>query len=180
VGILEWLGAHLPGWALSLIRTHFARPHPELKIHELEATGGGTNVDFQMLVQNVGTKPMRYTVVARVGDTPVQVLNSPIYLLTNTPPTAVQIRVPRPAHGDLVKEFNCETTLYGEELVVEVAGEKRSETATWREHVYTVEENRERHAIQQRVWRRGRGEETEADVRANWLAEKERELDERD
>jgi hypothetical protein len=94
-----------------------------LKIHEVEATGGGTNIDFHVVVQNVGTKPMRYHVTARVVGTPVQVLDPTVDLLPNTPPTTVQIRVPRPDLGDLVKEFNNETTLYGEELVVEVADE---------------------------------------------------------
>jgi hypothetical protein len=84
----------------------------------------------------------------------------------------VRIRVPRPALGDLVEEFNREPTLYGRELVVEVADEKRSQTVTWREHVYTAEENRERQAIQQRVWRRGRGEQTESDLRHEWLGER--------
>jgi hypothetical protein len=171
VGVLEWLGAHLLGPFVSLYRALASRPRPELKVHELVATGGGTNVDFHVVVQNVGTKPMRYTVTARVGETQVQVLNSPVDLLTNTPPTTVEIRIARPAVGDLVKEFNSETTLYGEELVIEVADDKRSQTITWREHVYSEEENRERHAIQQRVWRRGRGEETEVDMRAEWLAE---------
>ena len=70
-------------------------------------------------------------------------------------------------------------TPYGEELVVEVASPKRTETETWREHVYTAEENGIRHEIQQRVWRRGRGEETEADLRAEWRAERDARLDDR-
>jgi hypothetical protein len=170
VGILEWIGAHLLAPVVNLYRAFASRPRPELKIHELVPTGGGTNVDFRVVVQNVGTKPMRYAVTARVGETPVQVLDSPVDLLTNAPPTSVQIRVARPTLGDLVKEFNSDTTLYGMELVVEVA-EKRSQTKTWREHVYTVEENRVRYEIQPRVWRRGRREETEVDLRAEWLAD---------
>jgi hypothetical protein len=80
--------------------------------------------------------------------------------------------VPRPAQGDLVKEFNDATTLYGEQLVVEAAADPDGLTAeTWREQIYDSETERERHAIQQRAWRRGRGEETPADLRAEHLWE---------
>jgi hypothetical protein len=171
VGVLEWVGAHLLAPIVNLYRAFATRPRPELRIHELLPTGGGTDVDFRLVVQNVGTKPTRYTICARVDETSVRVLNSPVDLLTNTPPTNIDIRVPRPALGDLVKEFNRDTTLYGRELVVDVADEKRTQTTSWREHVYTIEENLTRHDIQQRIWRRGRGEETEADRRAEWLAE---------
>jgi hypothetical protein len=61
--------------------------------------------------------------------------------------------------------------LYGEELVVVLADEKRRATKTWREHVYTREENSVRHGIQQRYWRRGRGKATEADARAEQQAD---------
>jgi hypothetical protein len=74
-------------------------------------------------------------------------------------------------HSAIVKEFNSETTLYGEELVVMVSDEKRSKTKAWREHVYTVEENRARYETQQRVWRRGRRQGTEDDLRAESLAQ---------
>jgi hypothetical protein len=142
MGILEWIGAHLLGPLVSLYRTIPNKPRPELTIHELVATGGGTHVDFHVLVQNVGTKSTRANVVARVGEREVLVLTPTVELLPNAPSETVQIRVPRPELGDLVKEFNSETTLYGRELVVELADEKRRETESWREKVYVPEENR--------------------------------------
>jgi hypothetical protein len=45
------------------------------------------------------------------------------------------------------------------------------ETA-WREAIYDPDTNRARHEIQQRYWRRARGEETEADLWAEHLAER--------
>jgi hypothetical protein len=41
----------------------------------------------------------------------------------------------------------------------------------WREHIYDAEANYQRYEIQQRYWRFGRGEETEADLRAAHLTE---------
>jgi len=72
----------------------------------------------------------------------------------------------------LVAEFNHETTLYNQTLIVEVQGGKHRAKREWHELVYELEANRERYEIQQRVWRRGRGEETEADLRAEDLAER--------
>jgi hypothetical protein len=77
-----------------------------------------------------------------------------------------------------MSECNSETTLYGETLVVQVVDGDSALEETWRETVYDAETHRERHAIQQRYWRRGRGETTEADLRAEHLAERIRRRDE--
>lgn len=173
MGILEWLGAHLLGPAFGLIRAILAKPRPELKIHELGATGGGgSSVDFRAVIQNVGTKSARAVVAAHVGPAAVQSDPQIVELLPSAPSTTVQIGVPRPALGDLVKAFASETTLYGEALIVEIAEGKHRATATWREHIYHEQENAERHQIQRRVWRIGRGEATEQD----WVAERKAEL----
>jgi len=179
--VLEWIGAHLLGPFISLYRTVTTRPRPDFTIHELVPTGGGTNVDFQATVQNVGTQPARATITARVGDTPVHVITPIVDLLVNAPSTTVQIRVPRPDAGDLIPEMGNEnaTTLYGETLTVEVADAagKHRQSETWREWVYSLEDNYTRHAIQQRVWRRGRGEETPDDLRDQLLSRHEQNVD---
>ena len=98
IGVLEWIGAHLLAPFVNLYRVFATKPRPELKLHEIKATGGdGDNVHFAIEIQNVGTKPTRCVVMARVGGTPVQVLNSPVDLLPNTLPTRVEIRVLRSA-----------------------------------------------------------------------------------
>jgi len=165
VGILEWIGAHLLGPIAGLVRTIVQRPRPELKLYDLVPTGGGgTNVDFRVDAQNVGTKQARCTVNARVGNTAVEVLTPTIDLLTNNPPTRVHIRIKRPDLGDLVPEFNAETTLYGRELVVELTDGKRTKTLRWSETVYTAADP-ERYTIQQRVWAIGKGDEVPRDAR---------------
>jgi hypothetical protein len=99
---------------------------------------------------------------------------NPLDLLVNKEPSHVAIDVPRPELGDLVPQFNNETTLYGWELVLQVAVDNEQVAAeTWREPVYDSE-TPERYAIQQRVWRRGRGEANEDDQRAEELEEEER------
>jgi len=146
-------------------------PRPDVRILELKSTGGSSGkVDFAALIQNYGTQPTRATLTATVGGVPVTCRLVTLDLLVNSEPSRVVIDVPRPDLGELVPEFSDEATLYGRELVLDVAVDGERVTAeTWREHVYDSETERERHAIQQRVWRRGRGEQTEGDLRAEWL-----------
>lgn len=160
MGILEWLGAHLLSPAINLWRAIQTRPRPDVRIIELAPTGGGTYVDFSVLIQNYGTQPIRVTVTGRVGENDVQVTRPTLDLLVNAPPERVSIHVPRPDLGNLVDEFDDETTLYDQTLVVEAKGGKHRAQEEWHEVVYDPETNRERQEIQQRVWRRGRGEET--------------------
>ena len=77
----------------------------------------------------------------------------------------MKVFVPRPQLGDLVPQFNSVTTLYGKALRLEVSAGGHRVSTEWHEVIYTLEENYQRHHIQQRVWRFGRGEETEADRR---------------
>ena len=178
MGILEWLGAHLLAPLVNLYRAIESRPRPDVRIVELAATGGGTYVDFDALVQNYGTQPARVTVTARVGDDDVQVVHGTVDLLVNAPPTRVAIHIPRPQLGNLVPEFNHETTLYDQTLTVEARAGKHHASEEWHELVYEPETNRERYEIQLRVWRRGRGEETAADLREEFVSEHERKRDE--
>jgi hypothetical protein len=146
MGVFEWLGAH------------FARPRPDVRILELEPTGGGTFVDFSAFVQNYGTQPCRCGIAASVGDRPVDCAPAIVDLLVGDTPKRIAIHVPRPELGDLVKAFDDETTLYGADLIMQVNDGKRMTSKTWAEHVYTPSENRERHDLQQRLWRAARGE----------------------
>jgi hypothetical protein len=180
MGILEWLGAHLVAPLVNLYRAIQARPRPDLRIVELISTGGGTYVDFDVYLQNYGTQVTRANVTARLGDQHLQVAPDVLDLLVNAPPARVAIYVPRPQLGDLVPEFNHETTLYDETLIVEATAGKQRRSAKWHELIYDPETNRERYLIQQRAWRRGRGEETEADLREKSVSERERKRDEVD
>jgi len=157
-------------------------PRPDIRIFELQPTGGGPeSINFIAQVQNYGQQLARATVTASVGGVSVACQPSTLNLLVNTDPSWLYIAVPRPEMGDLVPAFGNEnaTTLYGGELLLEVSvdGALVMELR-WSEHVYTEDENRDRHAIQQRVWRIGRGEDTEADRRAEYLDERLRRLDE--
>jgi hypothetical protein len=90
----------------------------------------------------------------------------------------VALEAPRPQRGDLMKECNDETTLYGRELRVDVSWGKHRRQRTWRESLYDASTDRARYEVQRRYWRRGRGEATaaddEADMRADWLMGQER------
>jgi hypothetical protein len=82
------------------------------------------------------------------------------------------ISVPRPERGDVAAQLNNETTLYDQELLVEVTvDDDPVATQTWRERVYDSTTEPQRYEIQQRYWRFGRGEATEADLRAEHLTE---------
>jgi hypothetical protein len=151
-------------------------PRPDVRILDLYPTGGGGGkVDFAAHIQNYGTQPNRATVTAAVNGQPVNCRPNPLDLLVNTEPSRVAIDVPRPELGELVFQFNSETTLYGRELVLLVTvDDEQVATETWRESVYDSATEPERHAIQERVWRRGHGQETEEDRRAEELDKEER------
>jgi hypothetical protein len=151
MGILEWVGAHLLGPIVSLYRTIQARPRPDIRILELTPTGGGTYVDFAVHIQNYGTQATRANVTAHVGDQGVQVAPEILDLLPNARPKRVAVYVPRPGLGDLVPEFNHETTLYDQTLTVEVIARKHRAARKWHELVYERGANKARYEIQQRV-----------------------------
>lgn len=159
MGILEWLGAHLLAPVVSLYRAFQARPRSDIRIIDVTATGGGKYVNFWAGIENLGTQQARVTVTARVGDREVEVIPQILDVLVNAPPTRVAIKIPRPDVGDLVPEFNGDTTLYGQTLTVEAKAGKHRRSREWRELVYDAETNLARHELQQLVWRRGRGGE---------------------
>jgi hypothetical protein len=166
---------------MNALRAYLGRPRPDPRIVELTATGGSSGkVDFAAFVQNYGTQPARVSIFATIDGEAVQCVPPVVDLLVNAAPTRVVIIVPRPRLGDLVPEFNNETTLYGRELEVKAKDQtgKHETNSAWRELIYDPETERTRYEIQQRVWRLGRGEDTEADRRGEWLSRKLRELDE--
>jgi hypothetical protein len=178
--VLEWLGAHLLGPIINLYRAIAARPRPDVRILELKSTGGsGGQVHFSVHIANYGTQQCRCEMSARVGGETVDCRPPTLDLMPNSPPEVVQVLVPRPQLGDLVPQFNNETTLYDKTLRVEAAAGKHKASHEWHEVIYTQEENWQRHQIQQRVWRRGRGEETPADFRSEQLEDILRRSDER-
>ncbi len=150
---------------------------PEIRIVELVPTGGGTFVDFRALVQNVGSKPARMKVTARVGDREVDASPEIPDLLTNAPPVRVSIWVPRPELGELMKECGDATTLYGETLHVRVDADGHRAEESWSEELYDFETDRARYEVQQRYWRRGRDEVTEGDLRAEALLRHEQRIE---
>ena len=101
-------------------------------------------------------------------------------LLVNAPPARVLTEVPGPEFGDLVQALSHATTLYGETLTVAATTtEGEVVAATWSEERYDPETDRARHEAEQRAWRVGRGEDTEADRRAEYLDERIRRQEER-
>jgi hypothetical protein len=150
----------------------------------MHAAGGGAGyVDFSFYVSNYGDVTSRCGVQARIGETSVECRPSGIELIPNQPQQLVRVIVPRPELGELIAEFNHETTLYGRALTVEVvsttAEDVRAEE-TWMEHIYTAEENQVRHDIQQRFWRISLGQGSEADHHGEAMSAMMRRIDERD
>lgn len=153
----------------------------DLRILDVAPTGGGGDyVDFNLQLANYGTGQCRCKVSAAVGTNDVECQPATLDLVANSGPTLVRVLVPRPDLGELMKECNDETTLYGETLVVRGVDGKDPVEATWREPVYDPATHRERHEIQQRYWRMGRGEETEGDMRAAYLAERIKRLEDQE
>ena len=133
---------------------------PDVRILELKSHGGSVGkVDFSAEIQNYGVQPVRAHLRAAVEGEAVTCQPDTLDLLANAEPTRVAIAVPRPRLGELVPEFSHgETTLYGCELVLELTVDgERVAWETWREHVYDASTEAERHEIQQRIWRIGRG-----------------------
>jgi hypothetical protein len=154
-------------------------PRPELKILSIENQGSLSGfVDFGADVVNEGTKFCRAEIAASIDGTPLRVVPPTL----DCPPNdaqRVRVLVPRSDLGDLVKEFNNDATLYGRTLTVVASSEDERAELTWREHVYNPDENPAQADIQQQVWRRGLGEDTEADYQAEMKAELLRRQDER-
>ena len=94
-----------------------AGPRPDVRLFDLQPIGGSDErVDFQVAIQNYGTQLVRAVVRASIASEAVTCSPaSPIELLVNTPSSRIVISVPRPQHGELVPEFDHETTLYGRE-----------------------------------------------------------------
>lgn len=150
----------------------------EIALLDLHPTGGGGNaVTFTAYVQNLGTRPTRATVSARVGEQPVNVNPSSIDLLVNSPRSAFEVAVPRPQLGDLMREVGHQTTLYGETLVVTVQGDGRGVEGTWADAELDEATNRAQWEVQQRYWRAGLGEETASDLRAAALQDHEAQIE---
>jgi hypothetical protein len=127
---------------------------------------------------NEGTRFCRATIEAFVDGKAMRVNPSTV----DCPPDVTQrvrVLVPRSDLGDLVKEFNNDATLYGRTLTVVASSEDEQAELTWREHVYNPDENPAQAEVQERVWRRGLGEDTEADSQAEMKAELLRRQDER-
>jgi len=144
---------------------------------EITPTGGSSgDVDFRVEVANYGARQCRCRVEAHVAGAAVQCIPQTVDLIPNQPPQRVRVLVPRPHLGDLVPGLNNETTLYGEPLRIELICDKQVATREWREKLYDAATERARHEIQQRAWRFGRGEDTPADRRADYLDERERRI----
>jgi hypothetical protein len=153
---------------------------PDVRILDLHSTGGAPDhVHFSAHVVNYGTRQCRATITARVGDEPVTCHPDSLDLIPNEPPQLVRVMVPRPELGELVPQFNHETTLYDKTLRIQAIADAHKETAEWHEVVYTHGENSQRHNIQQRYWRFGRDEGTDADYRNDQLEEMMRKREER-
>ncbi len=150
----------------------------DVQILDLTPGGGsGDYVDFNMYLVNHGTRQCRCTVTAQVAGEAVVCGPARVDLIPNRPPELVRVIVPRPRLGDLMSECNNETTLYEQTLVVRVIDGASPVEASWHEPIYDAETDRERHEIQQRYWRAGRGETTDADLRAEAIAERLRRLE---
>jgi hypothetical protein len=170
MAVLEGILVRLPGPVSNMLRLILSRPRPDVRILELKSTGGSEpSVNFTADIANYGTQPCRCEVTATVGDEAVQCQPAKLDLNPNTDPKSFRVLVPRPGLGDLVPQFNNETTLYDKTLLVQASSGRHKATAEWHEVVYTPAENSERHRIQQRVWRSGRGEETVEDARSEHL-----------
>jgi hypothetical protein len=81
--------------------------------------------------------------------------------------------------GELMKECGHATTLYGETLHFRVDADGHHAEESWSEDLYDPDTDRARYEVQQRYWRSGRGEATEADYRAEMQSELLRRHDER-
>jgi hypothetical protein len=151
---------------------------PDVEIVGIRSTGGGGSfVTFTAEIQNVGTKPTRAQVSARVGSAPVRVHPSAADLLVNAPPVGIEVAVARPELGDLMHSASDLTTLYDETLTFTVTAGGKSAEMPWHEEVFDELTDRARWEVQQAAWRRGRGMTTEHDLRMDAIREYEERRD---
>ncbi len=137
----------------------------------IRPTGGsGGRIDFVTDVQNYGDQPARVRFRASLGVSDVECRPPQLDLIPGRPPEPLCIRVPRPELGDLMHSLNGATTLYGETLVLVADTGDQVVEVSWTEPRYNPETERGQHEAQQRAWRLGRGEDTEADRRDEVLA----------
>lgn len=148
---------------------------PDVKILSLAPGGGsGSSVVFRAEAQNYDSKPIRLHPRATINGELVGICGpDPLDFIVNEPPKDVWVQLSRPEQGDLVKAFNDETTLYGEELLLTLIDDQGNDVASrsWTEVVYDVETNQDRYNLQQAIWRLGRGEGTPEDFRRDAIAE---------
>src|SRR5436190_11240177 len=78
---------------------------PDIRLFDLQATGGGDRLTFAARVQNYGQRPARATFKASIDGQEVSWRPEVMDLLVNAPPTLLYIEVPRAELGDLVHEF---------------------------------------------------------------------------
>jgi hypothetical protein len=129
---------------------------PEIEILTVKESGGNNkSVQFIVEVANRGTKSCRATIDADVDGW--KAICSPVELDLGADDGVhrATVYVSRPAMADLVKAFDNTVTLYGRRLTVRVTATGETVQKSWREHVYTEEENVERAAIQRDVWKTG-------------------------
>jgi PIN domain len=142
---------------------------PDIRILELRPTGGSAGqVHFSAWAQNYDSRPAHLTVRATVAGNPVRFVHPQVVnLLSNEAPTQLGIHASRPEQGELLHALNDATTLYGEELVLELLeGDDVVTQRAWREEVYDPVTDAARAETQARAWREARGEASEQDTDA--------------
>lgn len=70
-----------------------------------------------------------------------------------------------------MRECGHATTVYGETLTATLAADGHRDEREWREEFFDEAGDRARYHVQQRYWRRGRGETTEDDLRLEAILE---------
>ena len=153
---MEWITG-LTGAANIVLRV-LARDRPKLVARVRPVGGSHGQIHFLVEISNIGTAPALDCVVHAVLEDLGGVYTSEPFDL----PAGVlrhQIFVPlkRPEHGDLIKELNAVTTLYGRSLEVRVHYGRGKAVCRWTEPRYDPVNDGTRYRVQQKVWRDGRG-----------------------
>jgi hypothetical protein len=152
----------------------FQGPKPELRLRVKWESGSTGQLGFVASVSETRNlvPALDVKVVAEIEEADQVVASifesQPFDLSAGELNREIRFPVRRPSFGELVPECNNEPTIYGRDLVVTAYSENGGvDVKIWKEIQYSPETDGARFEVMQRYGRFGRGEDTEADRRAD-------------
>jgi hypothetical protein len=132
------VAANVTSLAFKFAALFKGKPTPELHL-TVQATGGGTGVDFTAVLSETANRVpvMGVHFYAELDEEGVVYKHPPFNLAAGQIDRHINFAIARPRYGTLVKACNDATTLYGRTLTVTAVSDNGgAATATWHEDEY--------------------------------------------